>query len=71
MNIMGVNRAGVDWLMIKSWLLAEISNASSRLEDQQPDGSTQFERGQIAVLRRLLNEVEPVKQPEIEEENYG
>jgi hypothetical protein len=67
---MKVNKAGADWLLVRAWVDGEIASARGRLEGQQSENSTNYERGQIAVLRRLLREVEPEAMAEIEDPNY-
>lgn len=66
-----VNKAGTDWIIIKSWLRTKIEQLHSDMESGQTLEEYNFLRGQIRLARALLDEVEPGTPPQTIEENYG
>lgn len=67
----GVSRTSADWINLRRFIMEEIEASRARLESNLPFENTVFERGQIAALRRLIDEVEPVVTPKTEDANYG
>lgn len=67
---MSVNTAGADWLQIKAWIDAEIERLRDELEQDQQPYMTYAKRGEIAVLRRLVEFANPKEAPQVEDVNY-
>lgn len=64
-----VNRLGQDWLLIRAWADDQIVSALSALELSDERGD--MNRGRLAILRLLIETVEPPPKTETEDENYG
>ncbi len=56
---MKIERHGGDWKQIRSWIAQNIHERHLSMENDLSELDTAKERGAIAVLRDLVNEVEP------------
>lgn len=65
--MMSVNKAGADWLALRGHIKKEIELLRDDLERV---GAGDFQRGQIASLRKLIAEVEPDFVPAEDSDNY-
>ena len=65
----GLNKAGVDWLLTKAWLLVRRDGLlAGVLSPQQDHGTTQYMRGMISMIDELIAEAEPTSTPEAEDQ---
>lgn len=70
--MMRPNKEGADWRIIRAWIDEQIAGSHERLEGYMSPDYHHYERGRIAVLRDLIELVEPKKLPPTpQDENYG
>jgi hypothetical protein len=68
--IIGLNTAGLDWQMLRTWATKEVARLGAELEGQVQHDQTQYLRGQIAMLRTILSEDGQNEIPRTEPVNY-
>jgi hypothetical protein len=66
-----VNKAGTDWLLIKSQLNTWIKDTHLVLEGELPLEEYHRLGGEIRLARKLIEWVEPTNPPQTVEDNYG
>jgi len=64
-----VNKAGQDWLIIRSWIDQKIATDQEALIISDEDSD--IRRGRIRVLRELIGWVEPDVLPETTDPDYS
>lgn len=69
--MIGINKIGHDWLIMKSWLHTKIENLHRNME--QPLNVEEYNqlRGSILLIREIIELVEPSSPPKEEEDDYG
>lgn len=67
---MNVNKAGVDWLNIKKWLLDKVDELHKAMETPLNIEEYNQARGSILMARELIETVEPTTPPTTEEDQY-
>lgn len=68
---MRINKLSPDWLMAKAWLDDRIEQSRLSMESGLSSDDYNFERGQIALARALIEAVDPTTPPQTLEEDYG